>query len=125
MAKLDEITPTARRLLEELSAQITGGEQPVLIPSLLRHFAHDPAVPGLLWESLRPVLVSSGFDEAVASVSARALEVASTLPYRVTVVEDAATRAIVERFVRTIPAMIITGALIGRALGGVLDDTAP
>ncbi len=124
LAKLEELAPRTRHVLEEMSVPITGGEAPVIIPGLLRHFAHDPSLPVLLWDAIRAAALSAEFAQAVASLGVRASNVAGRLPYRVTRVDDPGTRALIDRFLRTIPAMIVTGSLIEQALREILGDSA-
>ena len=117
MADLSLLPPATLALLEEMSRPIAGGEQPILIPSMWRTFAHDPELLGLLWAALRPALESDSFPPAVASLSARGRELAQGLPFRVRRLDDDAARSVVERFLRAIPSMLITGALLETVLG--------
>jgi hypothetical protein len=72
---------SVRVLLEEFSAPVTGDERPLLIPSLLRALAYDPATLALLWSALRPALTSSAFAAEVERTRARAEALAADFPY--------------------------------------------
>jgi hypothetical protein len=109
-----------RALLAEMSIPFAGDERPVLIPSLLRALATTPALLALLWAALRPAVTSDAFRPAVDRVGERAAKLARELPYRVTRLEDGATREILTRFAPTIPAMLVGGAMMEAALAEVL-----
>lgn len=115
MADLAALPASTLALLEEMSRPVAGSEQPVLIPSMWRTFAHDPELLALLWAALRPALESAAFPPAVASLSARGRGLAQGLPCLVHRLEDEEARVIVERFLRAIPSMLLTGSLIARA----------
>ena len=112
MADLEALPASTVRLLERMSEPIAGGERPLVIPSLFRYFAHDERLLTLIWGVLEPFVGGRGFAAATAAVRAEAGKLATVLPHRVTRVDDTETRAVVERFLRTIPAMIVTGSLI-------------
>jgi hypothetical protein len=123
MADLRALPSGTASLLQEMAAPITGGDPPIVVPSLLLHFAHDPLPPALLWTALRPVLGGEEFTRAAASLSSRARELAATLPYRVEALEDPDARPVVERFVASIiPRMLLTGSLLEIAFAELLDQ---
>jgi hypothetical protein len=105
-----------RALLDEMSVPFAGGEEPVLIPSLLRALGTSPVLLALLWTALRPAVTSDGFRPTADRLATRARELARTLPYRVTRVDDPGARRILTRFLPAIPAMLVGGALIEAAL---------
>lgn len=123
MAEVVALAPSTIGLLERMSAPIAGDEKPVLIPSLLRCFAHDPGLLELLWSRLQPVVESPAFPVAVARIADRAAALSESLPYRVRRLDDEATREIVQRFFRAISAMIIVGSLIEQAFGAFIQDS--
>ena len=116
MADLSVLPATTLALLEEMSRTVAGGALPILIPSMWRTFAHDPELLALLWSALRPVLESASFPPAVAALSAHGRELAQRLPFRVRRLDDEAARVVVERFLRAIPSMLVTGALLETVL---------
>ena len=116
MADLAKLPASTMALLERMSIPIAGDERPVLVPSMWRTFAHDEALLAAVWAALGPVVESPAFRPAVTALAARGRELAQTLPHPVTRLDDLAARALIERFLRAIPAMILVGALIGRAV---------
>lgn len=121
MADLPRLPAASASLLQEFAAPIAGASPPVVVPSLLRHFAHDQLPLALLWTALRPVLTGEAFARVAASLSARARELAAELPYGVTALDDPDARVVVERFaVSTIPRMLLTGSLLKVALAELL-----
>lgn len=112
MADLAALPESTLRLLERMSEPIAGAGRPLVIPSLFRHFAHDERALAAIWDALEPFARDPVFDEATAAIRDGARALAAELPYAVTRVTDPETRTILERFVRTIPAMIVTGRLI-------------
>lgn len=125
MADLATLPASTVALLEQMSAPIAGDERPVLVPSLYRTFAHDEELLTALDVALRPMIESPGFRPAVTALAARGRELARSLPHPVTPLDDPATRTVIERFLRAIPAMILVGALIGEATGADAAPTAP
>ena len=121
MADLTALPESTITLLEEMSAPVTGGELPVVIPSLYRFFAHDEQLLRALWTALGPVVVDPGFEQRVGAIRRDAASLARTLPYGVRQLGLGDGRAVVERFLRTIPSMIVVGELLGQALG-VADE---
>src|SRR5260370_14605649 len=96
-----------------MSAPRVGGEEPRLVPSLLRHFAHEPTLLELLWTALRPA--AGGVGAEAAALRERARAQARELPYRVERA-DTDTRAIARRFAGAMSAMLVTGELLRLAL---------
>jgi hypothetical protein len=103
-------------LLEEMSEPITGSGRPIVIPSLLRHFANDEPLLAALWTSIRAPLRSPRFQHAIREVEARARSAVAELPARLEPTTDPDTHRIISRFSRTIPAMIVATRLIAAAL---------
>jgi hypothetical protein len=116
MAELATLPPETIRLLEAMSRPVTGGGEPVVIPSLFRYFARDQRVLAALWASLRPALEDAAFAESVEAVRAGAAAVARRLPFRVRRLEGASERELVEGFLVTIPSMIVVTGLIRSSL---------
>lgn len=119
------LPPSSLRLLEEMSEPIAGGERPLLVPGLLRHFAHDPCLLALLWTALRPALLGGGIAGRAAAVGERARELARGLPYPVTRLEDEEARRIVGRFTGAIAHMLIVGSMLEAALAEALPLSRP
>lgn len=118
LADLAALPPATVAVLEEMSAPVAGDEPPLLVPSMFRTFAHDEALLRALATALRPALESPAFRPAVEALAARGRELAQSLPHPVTRLDDAEARRVVERFLRAIPAMLLTGSLIERAFAG-------
>lgn len=116
MADLASLPTTTVDLLERMSAPIAGPERPIVIPSLLRYFAHDRHVLEFVWETIQPHVEGAAFASATAAIRTEANEAASSLPYRVRAAAGAETRRIAHRFVTTVPAMIVVSALIEDAI---------
>ncbi|MGL6279429.1 MAG: hypothetical protein ACRC50_07745 [Gaiella sp.] len=117
MADLARLPPATLTLLEEMSAPVAGGERPVVIPSLYRFFAHDEQLLRALWDAIRPTVENPAFASRVAGLQDDGRALGARLPYRVRALPPGEPRVIVERFLRTIPSMIVVGALLARALG--------
>jgi hypothetical protein len=117
MADLSQLPGTTLALLEEMSAPVAGVERPIVIPSLYRFFAHDAQLLRALWEAIRPAVEDASFARRVAALQAEGRALAAQLPYRVRALPPGEPRAVVERFLRTIPSMIVVGGLLARALG--------
>ena len=116
VADLSTLPPDIDTVLREFSAPITGGRDPLVIPSLLRCLAPDGRLLRAVWESLRPVLGTDSFDAQVIATQDRITSLSQKLPYTITRCIDERTRAIISDFLRTIPAMVITAPLIAAAL---------
>ena len=124
MADVTSLPPDTVGLLHEFSAPITGGGEPVVIPSLLRYLAPDGGLLTAVWEGLRPLLLDSGFDELVGAMQDRITASAQELPYAVARTVDQGARQVIESFLRTIPAMIVVAPLIAATLGLDIDERA-
>jgi len=112
----DALPAAARRLLREMSAALVGGEPPILVPSLLRHFATDPPLLALLWTALRPAAGSDlGARRDALALSARGL--AGALPHPVAPLERSADRGLAGRFAVAMSTLLVTGEAIRLALG--------
>jgi hypothetical protein len=116
MAALGELSPTTRHLLDTMSAPLVAPGEQVLVPSLLRHFAHNPALLALLWTVTAPAVYAEGFARAAAAVESEARSLAGTLPHEVTRLPQGGTRALVARFTQTIARMVVYASLMRRAL---------
>ena len=126
MADLSSLTPAVRALLEDIGSPITGRAEPIIVPSLPRHFAHNAAFLGLLWTALRPAVRDGCVKRAAEAVAARGSQLAAALPYPVRRLEDEATRAVVQRFsALAIPRMIVVGAGLRRSLEEALAAAVP
>ena len=73
LADLRALPAATRALLDEFSEPLVGGEEPRLVPSLLRHFAHEPALLELLWTAIRQAVGGVGAEAAVLRARARAM----------------------------------------------------
>ena len=118
MIDLKGVAAATRDLLNEMSAPIVAPGEALLVPSLFRHFASNPALLALLWTALQPAVVEGSVEVHGATVAREARELASRLPYRVQPLEDESTREILERFSFTICRMIVVGGMLRCALGG-------
>jgi hypothetical protein len=121
MADVAALPPTTVALLEEMGASVAGAERPIVIPSLFRYFAHDERLLRALWAALRPVVEDGAFLSGVTRLRHDATTLATGLPYRVRPLPPGEARVVVERFLRTIPSMIILGGALAAAFG-VADD---
>jgi hypothetical protein len=120
MATLDRLPAGTRAILDELAAALVGAEEPVLVPSLLRHFAGDPAVLVLLRDRLRARAGELARLSAAVAAEARAL--AAALPYPVERLVDEQLRAVATRFVGATSSLLVAGETIRNALGGRNDE---
>ena len=112
MADLSSLDPDTITLLERMSAPIAGAQQPILIPSLFRYFAHDRHLLETIARSMGPAIENERFHNAVAAITARARAQSLRLPYAVPRAHDLRTREIITRFTTTIPGMIVTTNLL-------------
>ena len=118
MADLALLPAPVRARLEELGGSLLGAEEPRLVPSLLRHFAHDARLLDLLGTALRqPVAEIPVRAEAVMD-SARAL--AAGLPYPTAAVADEAARTLARRFTGAMSRMLVVGEILRAAVGEAL-----
>jgi hypothetical protein len=116
MADLRTVPRPVLEILEQMSRLVLkGSARNVLVPSLLRHFASQPYVLGLMWVAALPNL-GPGLADAAVSTGARARELASRLPYPIQRSSDATTRSALERFAGTVATMIVAGALLKATL---------
>jgi hypothetical protein len=124
IADLASLPDATLELLRRMSAPIVGRQQPILIPSLFRYFAHDEILLRAIARSLAPLVEGSGFRRGVAAVSRDARDIARRLPLAVHRADDAGTREIVTRFLTALPAMIVTTGLVRVVLGDLLREDA-
>lgn len=117
MADLSALPASTLALLEEMSAPVAGSERPIVIPSLFRYFAHDERLLRALWGSIRPSVEDEAFAGRVEALRSDGRALAAQLPYGVRRLPEGEPRAIVERFLRTIPSMVVVGGLLAGALG--------
>jgi len=117
MADVERLPNTTTTLLEEMSASVAGAERPIVIPSLFRYFAHDERLLRALWTALRPVVEDDSFVRGVTRLRHDATMLANAFPYRVRPLPPGEARVAVERFLRTIPSMIILGGALETAFG--------
>jgi hypothetical protein len=114
MASIEELSLPAAALLDEMSLHVVGGDEPRLIPSLLRHFAADPCALALVWTALRP-----SADEIAcrgADLARRARSLVSALPHRVTALHDDGDRAAARRFMDATARMLVVGEALSAAV---------
>lgn len=121
MAQLDALAPEARELLDAMSAPLVAPGEGALVPSLLRHFAHEPAVLAVLWTALAPAVESGEVEEGGEAVVDKARELARSMPYAVAPLDDEQTRETLARFQFTLSRMIVVGRLLEHALGAPPD----
>ena len=117
MADLARLPPSVRALLHEVSAAVIGGGEPILVPSLLRHFVHEPGLLALAWTAVRSRLTDDALRRLASPVREHACVLAALFPSPVRPIEDPGAREVLERFAEPIARMLVVGALIGRALG--------
>ena len=115
MPALAALDPAERDLLLRISEALLPTQRPVLVPSLLRHFAR-PGVLQALWKSLRPAVEGGFVPEAADRLRAQAASVPFPAGVAITPVADAETRQIARGFVAATSTMVVLGALIERAL---------
>lgn len=111
-----EALPSAdRAVLLEMSQALLPSRDPVLVPSLLRHFAL-PGLLGRIWPAVRPA-IAGGF-VATAAVDLRRQAAAAPIPPRQSMspILDPAIRPTAERFLVATSTMVVTGAVLRRAL---------
>lgn len=118
MAALDGLERPVMRLLTDMSAPLARDGEALLIPSLLRHFAHRPCLLALVWTSLRPAL--EGISPQADELHAHAHALARPLARPAAVALTDAERAVLERFARAMPHMLVYAAAMRAALQEVL-----
>jgi hypothetical protein len=114
MVALERLPASTRALLDETAALLVGTEQPVLVPSLLRHFAHDARVLAAVRETLRVQageLASRG-----RAVAAQARRRAAGLPVGIEPLADEELRQVASRFVAATSSLLVAGETIRSAL---------
>ena len=118
MADLTALPPATLALLDEMSAALVGGEEPRLVPSLLRHFADDAPLLALLWTTLQPA--EAALETRRLAAAAEARDLAGRLPFPVARLEHPALRETAGRFVVAMSAMLAAGEGIRAvlAIGG-------
>jgi hypothetical protein len=114
MPQLDTLPAATIELLNEMSAELVGAEQPVLVPSLLRHFATDPPLLALLWTALRPA--TAALPACRDAVAAKARTLAAGLPQPVAPLETQSDRELAARFVVAMSTLIVTGEAFRTAI---------
>lgn len=115
MASLEELEPPAAALLGEISLHTVGGDEPRIVPSLLRHFAGNACLLALVWTALRPAAAETA--RRATAVARRARELAPALPYPVTALDDEEARAVAARFADAMTRMLVLGEMMYAALG--------
>jgi hypothetical protein len=120
MASVDSLPPPSSRLLDEMSLYLTGAERPLLVPSLLRHFAAEPCLLALIWTVLGPAVTGGEVTARADAVAARARTLAPRLPYPVAPLEHARARDVARRFVPTMSRMLVLGEMLKTALAEAL-----
>jgi hypothetical protein len=121
MCDLQALDPTVRSLLEEMSVPVSGPGEDVLVPGLLRHFAHNACLLALLWTAVRGPMENGSMAALAEAVGSRARERAAELPYPVRPLADEGARAVLERFAGAMARMIVVGAMLRAALEEALE----
>jgi hypothetical protein len=116
MVEPQRLAPASRILVEEMSAAVTGGTRPVLIPSLFRHLTQPAALLALVWAALRAPLSTPEFEAQAEDLSATARMAAGELSFGVARVQDRDTLTILDRFGNVIPRMLVAGTMMRAAL---------
>jgi hypothetical protein len=116
MAEPQRLSPTSRILVEEMSAAVTGGKRPILVPSLFRHLTQPAALLALVWTALRRPMSTPAFEAQARELSVAADVVIGELPFGVARVRDADIRAVLDRFSEVIPRMLVLGAMVRAGL---------
>jgi hypothetical protein len=116
MASLDALPEPTGALLDEMAVAFASPGQTVIVPGLFRHFAHEPALLALCWTVLRPAVDGGVVARRGNLVALRARALAAALPEPVNPAEDEQTRAVLARFIATIPRMLVAGVALRAAL---------
>jgi hypothetical protein len=114
MATLERLPASTRALLDETAALLVGTEKPVLVPSLLRHFACDARVLAAVRDTLRAEV-----DELASrgrAVAAQARRLAAGLPAGIEPLDDEELRQVASRFVAATSSLLVAGETIRSAL---------
>ena len=115
LLEVDALPAADRTLLLKMSQALLPAEEPILVPSLLRHLA----LPGLLdslWPALRPA-IAAGF-VAAAAEDLRGQAAAAPIPARcsMTPIDDPVIRQTAGRFLIATSTMVVAGSLLGTVL---------
>jgi hypothetical protein len=124
MADLASLSPDAVALLDEMSLALVGDEEPTIVPSLLRHFAHDPCLLALLWTAARPAVEGGRVSSRARVVARRARVLARGLPHPVAPLVDDEVRTIAGRFTGAMSTMLVLGEVLRTALAEALEPAA-
>jgi len=124
MADLASLPPAAVALLDEMSLALVGDAGPTIVPSLLRHFAHDPCLLALLWTAARPAVEGGRVSARARAVARRARVLARGLPYPVAPLVEDEVRAIAIRFICAMSNMLVFGEVLRAALAEGLEPAA-
>jgi hypothetical protein len=111
-ADLGRIRLETLSLLEEISFEISGVDEPRIVPSLLRHFAHSPCLLALVWTVLRPVTESGEVARLAGEIASRAGDLVRSLPHQVPASADEPIRTVASRFIGAMSRMLVVGELI-------------
>ena len=114
MVALERLPASTRALLDETAALLVGTEKPVLVPSLLRHFAHDTRVLAAVRDTLRAQADELG--SRGRAVAAQARRLAAGLPAGIEPLDDEDLRHVASRFVVATSALLVAGETISSAL---------
>ena len=115
MAEVDGLPLEDRDLLVRISESLLPGPGPILVPSLLRHFAR-PGLLSRLWPSLRPAIEGGFVPAAAASLRRQAYAVPLPAGVRIDALAEPGVVDACRRFVDATSTMVVMGALLERAL---------
>jgi hypothetical protein len=124
MIDLASVPPAAAALLDEMSLALVGDADPRIVPSLLRHFAHDSCLLALLWTAARPAVARGGVSARAGAVARRARALARGLPYPVAPLAEEEVRTITRRFTGAMSIMLVLGEVLRAALTEGLEPAA-
>ena len=116
MGDLSTLPGEDRDLLLRISASILPAAGPILVPSLLRHFA-APGLLAQLWPSVSPIVESELVKTAAGDLRRQAAEVPMPAGIRMQRPADTAILETCARFEVATSTMIVMGTILGRALG--------
>ena len=116
------VSADGRALLAEMSAAVTGSQEPVIVPSLLRHLTQPPSLLALAWTVLRRPMTSAGFDRSARALLSVAEAALPALPFGVAAVADTETRDALGRFREAIPRGLLLGSMLRAALAEGLGE---
>ena len=115
MPALDSLPAEDLDLLLLMSESLLGSANRSVVPSLLRHFA----VPGELrplWQAIRPAVEAGFVAKAAAGLRRQALAVPLPPGVAIELPADPAIAAVAATFLVATSTMVVTGALLERAL---------